>query len=306
MAFFSWQFICFLIVAVTVYYLIPGRFQWIVLLISSAWYYFVGGGPRAAVFVAVTVVTTWGGACLMDSIQKKEELKALEAAAHSSPSEEGDSGPSAGKPVKLSRAQKKELKALVQKKKRLVLTLVLLLNFGILGVLKYGSFVSTNLNSLFARFHSGTQIPVVDFILPLGISFYTFQSMGYLIDVCRGKYRAERNLFRLALFTSYFPSILQGPINRYDELASQLYTPHRFDDRRFREGILRMLEFAGGDTQDVVVFGDDTNDLDMFAPEFYKVAMGNGHPALKAVADEIAPANVKDGIYKVCSKNGWF
>ncbi|MDO5485635.1 MAG: MBOAT family O-acyltransferase [Sarcina sp.] len=241
MAFFSWQFICFLIVAVTVYYLIPGRFQWIVLLISSAWYYFVGGGPRAAVFVAVTVVTTWGGACLMDSIQKKEELKALEAAAHSSPSEEGDSGPSAGKPVKLSRAQKKELKALVQKKKRLVLTLVLLLNFGILGVLKYGSFVSTNLNSLFARFHSGTQIPVVDFILPLGISFYTFQSMGYLIDVCRGKYRAERNLFRLALFTSYFPSILQGPINRYDELASQLYTPHRFDDRRFREGILRML-----------------------------------------------------------------
>ena len=75
MAFFSWQFICFLIVAVTVYYLIPGRFQWIVLLISSAWYYFVGGGPRAAVFVAVTVVTTWGGACLMDSIQKKEELK---------------------------------------------------------------------------------------------------------------------------------------------------------------------------------------------------------------------------------------
>lgn len=116
MAFFSWQFICFLIVAVTVYYLIPGRFQWIVLLISSAWYYFVGGGPRAAIFVAVTVVTTWGGACLMDSIQKKEELKALEAAAHSSPSEEGDSGPSAGKPVKLSRAQKKELKALVQKK----------------------------------------------------------------------------------------------------------------------------------------------------------------------------------------------
>ena len=73
-----------------------------------------------------------------------------------------------------------------------------------------------------------------------------------------------------------------------------------------KEGILRMLEFAGGDTQDVVVFGDDTNDLDMFAPEFYKVAMGNGHPALKAVADEIAPANVKDGIYKVCSKNGWF
>ena len=73
-----------------------------------------------------------------------------------------------------------------------------------------------------------------------------------------------------------------------------------------KEGILRMLEIVGGKAKDVVVFGDDTNDLDMFAPEFYKVAMGNGHPALKAAADEIAPANVKDGIYKTCEKNGWF
>ena len=73
-----------------------------------------------------------------------------------------------------------------------------------------------------------------------------------------------------------------------------------------REGIMRCLELVGGDPESVVVFGDDTNDLDMFAPEFYKVAMGNGHPALKAAADEIAPSNVEDGIYKVCQKNGWF
>ena len=73
-----------------------------------------------------------------------------------------------------------------------------------------------------------------------------------------------------------------------------------------KEGILRMLELAGGESEDVVVFGDDTNDLDMFADEFYKVAMGNGHPALKAVADEIAPPNTDDGIYKVCEKNGLF
>ena len=73
-----------------------------------------------------------------------------------------------------------------------------------------------------------------------------------------------------------------------------------------REGILRCLELVGGDKKSVVVFGDDINDLDMFAPDFYKVAMGNGHDALKAAADEIAPANVDDGIYKVCQKNGWF
>ena len=228
MAFFSWQFIVFLIVSVTVYYLIPGRFQWIVLLISSGWYYLVGGGLRAAVFVAVTVVTTWGGACLMDRIPQREEKKLR-------------SGEDAGETGKLSREQKKALKAVVQKKKRRIMVCVLLLNFGILGVVKYGGFVTSNLNSMFDHFRLGMRIPGADFLLPLGISFYTFQSMGYLIDVYRGKYSAERNVLRLALFTSYFPSILQGPINRHDELAGQLYAPHKFSGRRFREGILRML-----------------------------------------------------------------
>ena len=228
MAFFSWQFIVFLIVSVTVYYMIPGRFQWIVLLISSGWYYLVGGGPRAAVFVAVTVVTTWGGACLMDRIPQREETKLR-------------SGEDAGETGKLSREQKKALKAVVQRKKRRIMVCVLLLNFGILGVVKYGGFVTSNLNSMFDHFRLGMRIPGADFLLPLGISFYTFQSMGYLIDVYRGKYSAERNVLKLALFTSYFPSILQGPINRHDELAGQLYAPHKFSGRRFREGILRML-----------------------------------------------------------------
>ncbi len=73
-----------------------------------------------------------------------------------------------------------------------------------------------------------------------------------------------------------------------------------------KRGILRMLELVGGNPEDVVVFGDDTNDMDMFAPEFYKIAMGNGHPDLKAAADEVAPPNIEDGIYRVCEKNGWF
>lgn len=73
-----------------------------------------------------------------------------------------------------------------------------------------------------------------------------------------------------------------------------------------KRGILRMLELVGGSAEDVVVFGDDTNDMDMFAPEFYKVAMGNGNEALKAVADEVAPANLDDGIYKTCERHGWF
>ena len=90
------------------------------------------------------------------------------------------------------------------------------------------------------------------------------------------------------------------------------YAIVQHDDKR--AGIYRMLELVGAKIQstdgtragNVVVFGDDTNDEDMFCPEFYKVAMGNGHPDLKALADEVAPANTDDGIYRVCEKNGWF
>lgn len=72
------------------------------------------------------------------------------------------------------------------------------------------------------------------------------------------------------------------------------------------DGILRMLEYAGGRTEDTVVFGDDYNDLVMFDPRFFCVAMGNGCDELKERADYIAVANTDDGIYKACKDNGWF
>lgn len=228
MAFFSWQFILFLTVSLAVYYIVPGRFRWLVLLASSAWYYVVGGGLKSCVYVLVTVITTYLGAVIIDNMQRKvdEQLKGRSTEAGT---------------VKLSREEKKQVKALGQKKKKRVLVLVLLINFGILIVLKYGSFISINMNGLLERFHTSGRLPEVSFLIPLGLSFYTFQTMGYLIDVYRGKYSAERNILRLCLFTTYFPSVLQGPINRFDDLAKQLYEPHSFDDLQFREGLLRML-----------------------------------------------------------------
>ena len=228
MAFFSWQFILFLAVSLAVYYIVPGRFKWLVLLASSAWYYVMGGGLKACVYVLVTVVTTFAGAVLIDNMQRQvdEQLKGK--------------GKGEGA-VKLSREEKKALKAAGQKKKKRVLVLILLINFGILIVLKYGNFVTSNMNGLLERFHTSGRLPEVSFLIPLGLSFYTFQTMGYLIDVYRGKYNAERNILRMALFTTYFPSVLQGPINRFDDLGHQLYEPHKFDEMKFREGILRML-----------------------------------------------------------------
>ncbi|MGF0031896.1 MBOAT family O-acyltransferase [Bariatricus sp. SGI.154] len=112
-------------------------------------------------------------------------------------------------------------------KKRRVLVGCLLLNFGMLAVLKYTNFAIENVNAIF---HTG--ISFQKLILPLGISFYTFQSMGYIIDVYWGKYEAEKNFFRFALFVSFFPQILQGPIGRFDRLAKQLYAEHSFNLQR--------------------------------------------------------------------------
>ena len=93
-----------------------------------------------------------------------------------------------------------------------------------------------------------------------------------------------------------------------DTLGHMRFVPDyvMFQPDEKKDGILRMLELTGGDPSAVVVFGDDTNDMVMFDPAFYCVAMGNGSEALKARADYIAAPNLDDGIYKACSEHGWF
>lgn len=123
-----------------------------------------------------------------------------------------------------------------KKRKRRILILGLLLNFGMLGVLKYTNLAVVSINHLF-----GTDLPFADFLLPLGISFYTFQSMGYLMDVYWGRFEPEKNPFRFALFVSFFPQIMQGPIGRYNRLACQLYESHKFDWTKMERGCQLIL-----------------------------------------------------------------
>ncbi len=78
---------------------------------------------------------------------------------------------------------------------------------------------------------------MTSWILPLGISFYTFQACGYLIDVYRGKIQPDQNLGKFALFVSFFPQMVQGPISRYDELANQLFSPKKFDLPRIQNAL---------------------------------------------------------------------
>jgi len=123
-----------------------------------------------------------------------------------------------------------------KKNAKIFLVSGLVLNFGMLAVVKYTNFVLENINAVFHM-----DIPGIALLLPLGISFYTFQSSGYILDVYWKRTAAENNFFRYALFVSFFPQILQGPIGRHSRLAKELYIGHKFEFVRIQRGIERIL-----------------------------------------------------------------
>ena len=203
--------IAFAFACAAAYYLCPLRFRWLLLLFVSYAYY-AYCGMNALPFILLTTLSTWAGALLIGRTgeKAKAELKARKA--------------------ELDAAGKKALKAAAKKKQRRLFYLTLILNFGVLALLKYTSPVL-----------EAAGRPALNLVLPLGISFYTFQSMGYLIDVYGEKYAPEKNPAKFALFVSFFPQLIQGPIARHDQLAHQLTEPHRFDWENIHRGALLML-----------------------------------------------------------------
>ena len=112
-------------------------------------------------------------------------------------------------------------------------------NLGLLGFFKYAGFVTDNLNLLLAA--TGYQLPAPDIVLPVGISFFTFQSMSYTIDVYRGAMKPEPSFIRFAAFVSLFPQLVAGPIERARNLLPQLTTPSRITARDFADGASMFL-----------------------------------------------------------------
>jgi len=117
----------------------------------------------------------------------------------------------------------------------------LCLFIGALGIFKYLRFGADTLSRLLALAGLDWSPAVPELLLPAGISFYLFAAMGYLIDVYRGKVTAERNFFKCALFLSFFPALLSGPIGRAERLLPQFYSLHKFNYGNLREGFFRFL-----------------------------------------------------------------
>ncbi len=114
----------------------------------------------------------------------------------------------------------------VERKKKWPLIVGSSVCFLVLFGFKYLNFVSENVNRILSSMEASTTIPYFDIVLPVGISFYTFQAVGYVIDVYRGKISAEKNILRYGLFLSFFPQLVAGPIERSENLLKQLRNIH--------------------------------------------------------------------------------
>ncbi len=123
-------------------------------------------------------------------------------------------------------------------KRKTYLVFSLVTNFSILAVFKYCGFFVDNVVAVAGSMGFDLQHPHWKILLPVGISFYTFQSASYVVDVFRGQTAARRNLFDYALFVSFFPQLVAGPIERAGHLLSQLELERRFDPAAIRSGLL--------------------------------------------------------------------
>ncbi len=121
--------------------------------------------------------------------------------------------------------------------KKLWLAVSVANNLGLLGFFKYAGFVTDNLNRLLAAAGSGYELPEPDVLLPVGISFFTFQSMSYTIDFYRGEVEREKSFIRFAAFVSLFPQLVAGPIERARQLLPQLNEFPAITRRDFADGL---------------------------------------------------------------------
>ncbi len=199
MAFYSMAFLCFILLFVILHE-IAGRLfpdhQWTIRLLAGVSFYLILSGARI-VFLLASSVTIWGGALIISRLAKdNKEYR---------------------KTPGLSKEEKKLSKKKCQRRQRSLIAVIIVYNLAILAELKYLFPVLSH--------------PVA---LPLGISFYSLQSISYLVDVYGEKYEAQHNFGKVLLYLCWFPQLIQGPINRYDLIGQDLYKPYRLNAPRLR------------------------------------------------------------------------
>lgn len=197
MLFNSWQFLIFFPLVVAAYFLLPGRFRWM-LLLGASYYFYMCWKPEYALLLILSTVVDY--------------YTALQMGKTASP-----------------------------RKKKFYLGVSLSSNLGILFLFKYFNFLNASARAVFNHFNIFYNVPMFELLLPVGISFYTFQTLSYSIDVYRGRIEPEKHLGLFALYVTFFPQLVAGPIERSTSLLPQFYRHHNFDRQRIIAGLQLML-----------------------------------------------------------------
>lgn len=225
MLFNSIDFLIFFPVVTLVYFAIPKRVRYIWLLVAS-YYFYMSWNPAYALLIAASTVVTYASGLLLGRLQDhvpREVPVEADGLQEFVPYERG------GERMGL---------------RHLVVAASFVANLGLLGFFKYASFVLDSINGALAALNVQLVAPSFDILLPVGISFYTFQALSYTMDVYRGEVRPERNILKYALFVSFFPQLVAGPIERSKQLLWQVNeVPLRklVDYRRIVSGLILML-----------------------------------------------------------------
>lgn len=205
MQFNSIQFMIFFPIAIAIYFVIPKKMRSVWLLVAS-YYFYMGWNAKYALLIAFSTVVTFASGLAME-------------------------------------------KRVVASSKKGILAFTIISNLLILGIFKYADFLIVNLNSVYKTVFAdngggGVKFNKLNLLLPVGISFYTFQALGYIIDVYRGDIKAEHNFITYALFVSFFPQLVAGPIERSKNLLGQMRNIEQiklWNLQRFSSGCILMI-----------------------------------------------------------------
>lgn len=197
MVFNSLEFIIFFIIVVPLYFVMPTRYSWIILLISS-YIFYMFWKPAYILLILLSTIIDY----IATNLMSREEEKS---------------------------------------KRKKYLLLSLLSNLGLLFVFKYFNFFNYSIARAINLFGYSIQPFNLNVLLPVGISFYTFQTLSYTIDVYRGKTKVEKNFGIFALYVSFFPQLVAGPIERSSHLLPQFRQKHNLNWTRIKDGLVLML-----------------------------------------------------------------
>ncbi len=228
------------------YSLSPKKLCPYVLLLASYVFFWEFSG-KLLVYLLLTTLSMYGFGLVLKSQQTKRDEKLAEIKKKTvgkKPVSDGENIGTGSEMPMLTKEEAKEarkaVKAQAQRSQRLVLAAAVLVQLGILAVLKYSAFFLENMNTLSSMLGLPFSVAVPSFIAPIGISFYTLQAVSYVVDIYRENLEADRNLPRVALYMAFFPTIMEGPICRYSQVAKELWEGNSITYHNLTFGIQRI------------------------------------------------------------------